>query len=622
MKSIVAQLRGHFAAALEAILGAEGSSVDPLIRAAADEKFGDYQSNLAMGLGKRLNLKPRDVAQKVVDHLPPAFADLCEPCEIAGPGFINIRLKSEGLAAMLSSVPAESGSDRLGIEPTLDPMRVVVDYSGPNVAKQLHVGHIRSTIIGDSIARVLGFQGHDVIRQNHIGDWGTQFGMLIALLKEKMPRALTEPDSVHVADLETFYREASERDKADQAFHEQARREVVALHQRDPETMRAWGYIVEESRRHYLPLYERLGVSLTREDERGESFYADRLEQLVADFQRQFARGHEAGAPPASGLPAIQVVESDGALCVFHTDLEGNPLFKNAEGEPFPMIIRKSDGAFIYATTDLAALDFRLRELNTQRIIYVTDARQVLHFQMLFATARAAGWTVGEAAPGEAQLEHVTFGSILGANRRPFASRDGTTIKLADLLDEAVARAEAMVRESEADEKRRRGFSEAEIREVAEAVGIGAVKYADLSQNRQSDYVFSWDRMLAMEGNTAPYLMYAYARVRAIYRKGDASAADLAGEVILTEPAERQLGRQILRFPETLDAAGESLKLNLLTDYLYELAACFMRFYESCPVLNAENPQARTSRLRLCDLTARALRLGLGLLGIRTLERM
>ncbi|MBI4578386.1 MAG: arginine--tRNA ligase [Planctomycetes bacterium] len=643
MISIAEQLKDLFSQALVAFMGEEGRNVDPLIRPAGEERFGDYQSNVAMSLAKRLGAKPRDVAAKIREHLlaEPTATELCESFALAGPGFINIRLSAGWMAGQLAAIPAAAprGADRLGIEPVAAPQTVVVDYSSPNIAKQMHVGHLRSTIIGDVIARVIGFEGHRVIRQNHVGDWGTQFGVLCAHLKEKMPTALDRPADVHLADLEAFYREASLRDEEDAAFHERARAEVVALHNQDESTLRAWRYIVDESRRHYLPVYQRLGVLLTQADERGESFYADRLADVVAWFERARQITAPAGLFPDGAM--LRVEESDGALCIFFVTASGEPMFKNPQGKPFPMIVRKSDGAFLYATTDLAAVRFRVFELGADRVIYVTDARQAQHFEMVFTAVRAAGWTSREAGSAEVKLDHVTFGTILGEDRKPLKTRSGENVRLADLLDEAVRRAEAMIRANEADPDKRRGFSEAEIRDVAEAVGIGAVKYADLSQNRQVDYVFSWDRMLAMEGNTAPYLMYAYARIRSIYRKG---AGDNRGEwsvesgdrgqatedrkqatgvvITLTEPAERMLGRQILRFAETIESVAAGLRINLLTDYLYELAGLFMKFYEQCPVLRAGTDEVRASRLRLCDLTARTMRSGLDLLGIRVVERM
>ncbi len=643
MQSIVVQLRVMFEAALVVVLGEEGRGVDPILRPATDPKFGDYQSNVAMGLAKQTRQKPRDVAQRIVDAMTATGALMVERFEIAGPGFINIHLSNRWLADALNSVPPAGDFDRMGISAAGHPDTVVVDYSSPNIAKQMHVGHLRSTIIGDTIARVLEFEGHRVIRQNHIGDWGTQFGMLIAYLKEQMPDALAGSSDVHLADLEGFYKAANALAAEDPGFAERARAEVVALHRGDPAALKAWQYIVAESRNHYLPIYRRLNVKLTPTDERGESFYNDRLPGLVADLEKRF--GPEALPQPSSlDSPRVRIEENDGALCVFHTTAAGEPMFKNPEGNPLPMIIRKSDGAFLYATTDFAAMRFRIEELQADRIVYVTDARQSQHFEMVFAAGRAMGWT---RRPGkvEVRLEHASFGSILGEDRRPLKTRSGENVRLSDLLDEAVNRAEQLIRASEADPGKRRGFSEAEIHDVADAVGIGAVKYADLSQNRQSDYVFSWDRMLALEGNTAPYLMYAYARVRSIYRKGaetqagvndgavtigppasirtaSASESAASGSANSGEPAERALALRIARFAETIDGVAAGLRINLLTDYLYELSGAFMKFYESCPVLGADTPQQRASRLKLCDLTARTLRVGLDLLGIRVLERM
>ena len=623
MKSIATQLESLFKDALVCVMGNEGRTVDPLIRVAGEKKFGDYQSNVAMSLAKQLKQKPREVAQQIVDALGPVSAEMCEPMKIAGPGFINIRLKIDWLAARLNDIPLPGGDDRLGIDPVAKAQNVVVDYSGPNIAKQMHVGHLRSTIIGDAIARVLEFEGHHAIRQNHLGDWGTQFGMLCAHLKEKMPDAIQQGGEVHLADLEAFYKEANVRDKEDQAFQERARAEVVALHRHEPETIRAWQYIVNESRNHYMPIYQRLGVSLTQEHERGESFYADQLGTTVEGLKAQFGVDRtDTVAADANGA-SMRVEESDGALCVFHHTAQGEPMFKNRQGDPLPMIIRKSDGAFLYATTDLTAMKYRIEELLADRVIYVTDARQEQHFEMVFATVQIAGWTRGRAGSPDVRLDHVTFGSILGEDRRPLKTRSGENVKLADLLDEAVARAEGLVRANEEDPDKSRGFSEAQIKDIAEAVGVGAVKYADLSQNRQSDYLFSWDKMLAMEGNTGPYLMYAYARIRSIYRKAAQTAVSpKAGQIVLGDPTERALARQILRLAETLEGVVTGLKINLLTDYLYELAGRFMKFYETCPVLRAETDTARVSRLALCDLTARTLRLGLGLLGIRVLEQM
>ena len=660
VKSIAGQLRSLLGSALIEILGADGEGVDPLIRAAGDEKFGDYQSNVAMSLAKRLEQKPREVAQQIVDALATdaQATELCEPFEIAGPGFINIRLKTEWLAAALNAIPAAADQDKLGIEPADEPQTVVVDYSGPNIAKQMHVGHLRSTIIGDTIARVLEFEGHKVIRQNHIGDWGVPIAMVITQLEPKYKRIRGESspvadDQFTLEEVEREYKTAVTRFAEDPGFERKVRANLLDLQAR-PSPDESW--VVDL---YFLlcrvtldacnELYNRLRVKLVMRgwvkdthDELivenpggvpvlfGESEYEKRLPAVVNDLEAQFGSddpGEPGGPPPGPSAlgetPRITVSISDGALCVFHYNPDGTPMFVTPDDRRLPMIIRKSDGAFLYATTDLAAMKFRISELNADRVIYVTDARQMQHFEMVFATAWGAGWTQPEDGCREVQLEHVTFGSILGPDRKPLKTRSGENVKLADLLDEAVGRAEALIRSSEADPAKKRGFTDDEIKDVAEAVGIGAVKYADLSQNRQSDYLFSWDKMLAMEGNTAPYMMYAYARIRSIYRKGAEEGGGVAGgSIVLTEAAERTLARQILRFAEMLESVAGGLRLNLLTDYLYVLAGGFMRFYEACPVLKADTAEQRASRLKLCDLAARTLEIGLGLLGIRVVERM
>ena len=636
-------------------LGESAREADPLIRRAQDPKFGDYQSNAAMGLAKAAGQNPRDVAERIVRALETdaRFSAMCEPPEIAGPGFINMRLTRAFLNRSLSAIPAApaEGMDRLGIEPVDEPQTVVVDYSGVNVAKQMHVGHLRSTIIGDAAARLLEFEGHRVIRQNHVGDWGLQMGQMLRRIAPREARlasgadGATEEEAIlsniaaHLSEIEEEYRIAQAEEKRDPALADESRQWVVRLQSGDAEARRVWERIRAGTMFACQQIYERLGVLLTDADVAGESFYAEMLGETVGELRAALAGGDRRAT----------VREDQGAVCVFHTDEKGQPVFRNAEGEPLPLIIQKSDGAYLYATTDLAALRYRTRVLNADRVIYVTDARQELHFKMVFATARAASW-VRKADGREVRLDHVMFGSVLGEDRRPLKTRSGENVMLKDLLEEAVARAEQLVRGNEADPAKRRGFSEEEIRRIAEAVGIGAVKYADLSQNRLSDYVFSWDKMLAMEGNTAPYMMYAYARVRSIYAKmageggeateqrnheggsaGAASARDRISSsavgcessgVVLGEPAEVELGKAILRFAETVEGVAEELKPNLLTSYLYELAGAFMKFYESCPVIRAETPAVRASRLRLCDLTARTLRTGLGLLGIRVLERM
>jgi len=608
MRSIRKELESRFAEALARVAGPQGRDADPQIRPTQEARFGDYQSNCAMSLARMLATKPRDLAERLVGAL--RIEDLCEPPEVAGPGFINLRLRLRFLADRLASIPppAPDGADRLGIEPLPADLRqvVVVDYSGPNVAKQMHVGHLRSTIIGDVIANVLEFQGHTVIRQNHIGDWGTHFGMLIELLWREYPDALQEHTDLHIADMEAFYRRAQALFEQDPAFAQAARARVVALQAREPQTLAAWQYIIAESRRQFQQVYRRLGVGLRTEHERGESAYNDELPSVVAELER-------------AGL----LTESEGARCVF---LEG---FRKRDGSPLPLIVQKSDGGYLYATTDLAALRYRIRRLGADRIIYVTDARQKLHFEMVFATARAASWVRKRTAAGEREvtLEHVTFGSVLGADGKPLKTRSGENVKLKDLLDEAVQRAEQLVRRNEADPAKRRGLSEEQIRQIAEKVGIGAVKYADLSQNRTSDYVFRWDKMLAMDGNTAPYMMYAYARIRSIHRKGlelghiDEQAVSRAA-IRLDEPAERTLAVALCRFAEILEAVATELRPHILTGYLYELAGAFMKFYEACPVLQAGNDELRNSRLRLCELTARTLKQGLALLGIEVVEQM
>ncbi len=635
MRSLLGRLEEYFRLALAAALGDAGRDADPLIRRAQDPRFGDYQSNAAMGLAKALRQKPHDVARRIVDALAglEPFTAMCEPPQIAGPGFINLRLRAEYLACCLDTIPPTADTpdaiDRIGIQPTSRPQTVVVDYSGPNIAKQMHVGHLRSTIIGDVIARVLAFEGHHVIRQNHVGDWGKQMGQMLRRMVDAQPSfgdaegdesALVADVAAHLAEIERQYKAAQEEERHDPSLAERSRQWVVRLQSGDPLARRIWQRIRGGTLLACQRAYRRLGVLLTEADVRGESFYNDMLAETVDELREVLAEGN----------PAAVVREDRGALCVFHMDAQGRPAFKNPDGNPLPLIIRKSDGAFLYATTDLAALRFRIRELKADRIIYTTDHRQGDHFQMVFATARAAGWTRRPDA-SDVRLEHVMFGAVLGEDRKPLKTRSGDNVMLKELLDEAVARAEQLVRAAEADPARRRGFSDEQIRDIAEAVGIGAVKYADLCQNRTSDYVFSWDKMLAMDGNTAPYMMYAYARIRSIAARAgaeetSAEAADgpgaAAAAITLSEPAEIDLSRRILQFAETVDAVAEELKPSILTGYLYDLAGAFMKFYETCPVLKADTPERRASRLRLCDLTARTLRTGLDLLGIRVVERM
>ena len=589
MKTIIDILEDRVSAAMCAVSAEDACSA--IVKAAADTRFGDYQVNGVMGLAKKLKTNPRKLAEQVAEKLE--LADICQEPEVAGPGFINLRLKAEFLADRLLKINADT-KDHFGINKVGKSETVVVDFSGPNIAKQMHVGHLRSTIIGDCICRVLEFLGYNVVRQNHIGDWGTQFGMLIAYLRSRNPEVLENPDSVEIADLEQFYRNAKAKCDKDQDFAESARAEVVNLHNHNEDTLRIWQHIVDESRKHYQPIYETLGVDLHKENERGESFYADKLGDVVEDLQ-------EAGL----------AVESDGAVCVFP---EG---FKNKEGDALPLIVRKSDGAFLYATTDLAALRYRVDELKADKIIYVTDARQSLHFEMVFAVARLAGWV-----PDDVELCHVMFGSVQGEDGRPLKTREGENVKLKDLLDEAVERAGAV-----ADEKNP-GLSEDKKAQIAKAVGIGAVKYADYSNNRTSDYIFSFRKMLAMEGNTAPYMQYAYARIKSIERKAESREVDIDTELggikglKLSEPAELELAKYLCSYGQAIKESSEDWRPNYLTSYLYELAQKFSVFYTNCPVL-ASDADKRPTRLLLCDLTAKTIRHGLGkLLGIEVVEQM
>jgi len=587
MRTIVDILEQRIAAAMSEATGEENCPA--IVKPTADPKFGDYQANGAMGLVKRLKTNPRRMAEQVVAKLD--LGGICETPEIAGPGFINLRLSPGFLSDRLSEIMADP--IRLGIESVDKPRTIVVDLSSPNVAKQMHVGHLRSTIIGDCISRMLEFEGHRVIRQNHIGDWGTQFGMLIAYLRAENPD-LDEVSRVEIRDLEQFYRSAKTRFDEDPTFAETARLAVVSLQGGDPLSLAIWKKIVDESRRHYQPIYDALSVQLTQADERGESFYNEMLAPVVADLQDQ-------------GLAR----PSDGAICVFP---EG---FANKEGDPLPFIIQKSDGGFLYATTDLAANRYRCETLQADAIVYVTDARQKLHFEMLFHTVRAARWM-----EREVDLAHVTFGTVLGADGTPLKTRSGDSIKLKDLLDEAVARAGEVVEQKSSE------LPAEQKAAIARAVGIGAVKYADYSNNRTSDYVFDFDKMLAMEGNTAPYMQYAYARVQSIGRKAAGKGIDVDGDlaglsrVHLAEPEELELAKHLVRYGDTIKGALVDYRPNYLTTYLYELAQKFSRFYASCPVLAADDEQ-RPSRLLLCDLTAKTIKHGLTqLLGIEVVEQM
>ena len=541
-------------------------------------EFGDYQANGVMSAAKKQKTNPRQLAEQVVASAD--LDDLTEPLEVAGPGFINIRLKGDYLAHRLDEA---LGDDRLGATAAAEASKVVVDYSSPNLAKEMHVGHLRSTIIGDALARVLEFLGCDVIRQNHVGDWGTQFGMLTAYLDRCGAEAASD-----LGDLEEFYKKSKRLFDEDEQFAQVSREYVVKLQGGDREVAKKWQAFIDVSLAHCQEIYRRLGIGLTRDDVRAESFYNDDLPKVVADLD-------------AAGL----LKESAGAQCVFL------PEFVGKDDELLPVIVQKTGGGYLYATSDLAAMRFRTRELHAGRILYVTDFRQGLHFRQVFAVARAASF-VGD----DVSLEHVAFGTMMGADNKPFKTREGGTVKLMDLLDEAELKAAELVADKNPD------LPSESVKEIAGVVGIGAVKYADLAHNRNSDYVFAWDKMLAMDGNTAPYMQYAYARIKSIFRKHDAASGDRKQAAInIGEPAERTLAMKLAQFPETLDTVAAECLPHLLCGYLFELAGAFMSFYENCPVLQAV-PATRDSRLTLCDLTARTIRTGLALLGIEVIEQM
>jgi arginyl-tRNA synthetase len=554
---------------------------DPNVITASKPEFGDYQSNGIMSIAKKVGTNPRQLASDVVEKITADANPLIAKLEVAGPGFINIHLSDTALMQRASEIQ----NDTRKLIPTTNKVdKIVVDYSSPNLAKEMHVGHLRGTIIGDCLARVLERQGHEIIRQNHVGDWGTQFGMLICYMRELS--VLQGDLPTQLADLESFYRAAKERFDADPEFADTARGSVVKLQGGDADHLVVWQQFIDESLKHCQALYDKLNVTLSRKDLKAESFYNKDLEGVVKKLEE-------------ASLLSI----SNGARCVFL------PEFTGKDGEPLPVIIQKTDGGYLYATTDLAAVQFRSFDLKAERSLYVVDARQSLHFQQVFAVGRKAGF-----ASENISLEHIAYGTMMGSDGRPFKTRSGDTIKLVDLLDEAIRRAHELV------SKKNPGLDETTYLEIAEKVGIAAVKYADLSKNRTSDYVFDWSSMLSFEGNTAPYLMYAYARIRSILRKQNSG---LQGVQItsVSEVAERNLLLKIMQLSEVVDMVARDCYPNLLCNYLYELAGMFMRFYESCPILKAD-AQLRDSRLALSALTAATLHQGLDLLGIETLEKM
>lgn len=540
-------------------------------------KQGDFASNLALMLAKPAKQKPRDLAQALVDALP--ASELLERVEIAGPGFINFFLSNAFLASELEKRLAD---DRLGIEAP-HKQRVVVDYSSPNLAKEMHVGHLRSTIIGDAIARVLEAQGHDVVRQNHVGDWGTQFGMLLAYMEEQSDATVSH----ELADLETFYRAAKQRFDESERFANRARELVVNLQAGDAHCLALWREFYQVSLGHCLAIYQRLGVSLTEKDVRGESAYNEDLAQVVADLDN-------------AGLLTL----SDGAKCVFLEE------FKDNQGDILPVIVQKAGGGFLYATTDLAAIRYRAGTLAAERLLYLVDQRQALHFQQVFAVAHKAGF-----AASSVQLEHLGFGTMNGKDGKPFKTRTGGTVKLTALLDEAQQRARALVAEKNPE------MPLDEQHAIGDSVGIAAVKYADLSKHRSSDYIFDLDQMLSFEGNTAPYLLYAYTRIASILRKAEGETIP-DGPILLDAAAERILADALLRFPVVVAQVAEKGTPHTLCAYLHELAGAFSSFYEHCPVLTADTAEQLASRMKLARLTAATLTTGLGLLGINTLEKM
>ncbi len=543
-----------------------------------DKTHGDFASNIALMLAKPAGLKPRELAEKLRTALP-TDAQISK-VEIAGPGFLNFFQNSDALAQRLSAALADP---HLGVTLNRAPHTVVVDLSSPNLAKEMHVGHLRSTIIGDAVARVLSFLGDRVIRQNHVGDWGTQFGMLLAYLEENPAAAESQ-----LADLEQFYRAAKKRFDDSPEFANRARALVVQLQAGDADCLRLWQRFNAVSLTHCQEVYERLGVQLTPADVRGESAYNNDLPLIVQRLQ-------------TAGL----LQESEGAQCVFMDE------FRNAEDKPLPVIVQKADGGYLYATTDLAAMRYRSQVLKADRVLYFVDQRQALHFQMVFALARQAGLV----SP-TLQLEHMGFGTMNGADGRPFKTRDGGTVKLIELLNEAQQRAYSLVKAKNPE------LDEAQLRQIAQAVGIGAVKYADLSKHRTSDYSFNFDLMLSFEGNTAPYLLYAYTRVASIFRKRGQTLGDVDGELRLVTVQEQALATKLAQLTEVLNNVAEKGLPHLLCTYLYELAGLFSSFYEHCPILNADDPAQQQSRLKLAALTGRTLKLGLELLGLKPLERM
>lgn len=574
-------LAARVQAALSAAFGPSYADTDPVIR---PSQFADLQANVALPLAKKLGRKPRDVAEEITAHLD--TAGVVSDVQVSGPGFINLTLSDEWIAGEAQRTLED---ERLAVPLADKPQKVVVEYSSPNVAKEMHVGHLRTTIVGDAIARILAFLGHEVVRDNHVGDWGTPFGMLIEHLLDLGEDAAARDDS-SVSDLTAFYQAAREKFDGDEAFADRSRRRVVALQAGDAETLRLWNVLVEVSKRYFNSVYGRLGVTLTDDDIKGESYYNDLLAPTARELEDK-------------GIAVI----SDGALCAFP------PGFAGREGEPLPVIIRKSDGGYNYSTTDLATIRYRVDTERVDRMVYVVGAPQSLHFQMVFAVARMAGWL-----NDEVKAEHAQIGNVLGTDGKILRTRAGGTVKLSELLDEAVERAGAVFDEIQHDEP----FDDATRAEIVQAVGMGAVKYADLSVARDSEYTFDLDRMISFNGKTGPYLQYATARIRSIFRKGGVAPQDATGPITLTHPAERALALELLGFGAVLKQAGETAEPHRLASYVYSVADAYTTFYENCPVLKAPDEETKASRLALCAATLRTLVTGLGLLGVPTPERM
>ncbi|HDS6183587.1 TPA: arginine--tRNA ligase [Proteus mirabilis] len=562
-------------------MSAAGAPADsePLVRQSAKVQFGDYQANGVMGAAKKMGIPPRQLAEKILEHLD--ITDIADKVEIAGPGFINIFLSPVWVAQQAEFALAD---EHLNIT-KVTPETIVIDYSSPNVAKQMHVGHLRSTIIGDASARTLSFLGHNVIRANHLGDWGTQFGMLIAYLEKKQNKNAAD---MALADLEEFYREAKKCYDEDEVFAERARNYVVRLQGGDEYCRTMWRKLVDITMQQNQLTYQRLNVTLTEDDIMGESLYNPMLPGIVADLK-------------AKGL----AVESEGATVVFLDE------YKNKEGEPMGVIIQKKDGGYLYTTTDIACAKYRHEQLHANRVLYYIDSRQHQHLMQAWTIVRKAGYI-----PDSMSLEHHMFGMMLGKDGRPFKTRSGGTVRLTDLLDEAHERALTLIREKNPD------MDEEELNNIARVVGIGAVKYADLSKNRTTDYIFDWDLMLSFEGNTAPYMQYAYTRVASIFKRAEIDESALTQPISLTQPHEKQLALRLVQFDETITQVAREGTPHVMCAYLYDLAQSFSGFYENCPILSAEDDNVRQSRLKLARLTARTLKQGLETLGIETVDRM